>query len=351
MNVRLLFAFISALVLPGLLTAQGFGGLGTSADGFALPREGTELSFPKDHAAHPEFRIEWWYVTANLQNDAGQDFGIQWTLFRSALAPKSGEGWVTPQLWMGHAAVTDATRHVVAERIARGGVGQAGVTPEPFAAFIDDWEMTSLTGNGIDNLNLTARSTDFSYDLKLVSDQPLVLHGNGGYSVKSREGTASYYYSQPAYSVTGTINLDGSDIPVSGQAWLDREWSSQPLAKDQSGWDWFSLSFTSGARVMAFQLRDSRAGFTSGTWIDASGNPVPLSDGQIGLKPLKTAKVAGRDIPVSWQVTLPSYGVDVTVEALNAQSWMATSIPYWEGPVRISGSHDGRGYLEMTGYE
>jgi len=29
---------------------------------------------------------------------------------------------------------------------------------------------------------------------------------------------------------------------------------------------------------------------------------------------------------------------------------MDVSIPYWEGPVGISGSHAGRGYLEMTGY-
>ncbi|WP_299442525.1 lipocalin family protein, partial [uncultured Rhodospira sp.] len=27
------------------------------------------------------------------------------------------------------------------------------------------------------------------------------------------------------------------------------------------------------------------------------------------------------------------------------------SVPYWEGPVRITGSHGGRGYLEMTGYD
>jgi predicted secreted hydrolase len=26
-------------------------------------------------------------------------------------------------------------------------------------------------------------------------------------------------------------------------------------------------------------------------------------------------------------------------------------VPYWEGPVTISGSHTGTGFLEMTGYE
>ena len=37
--------------------------------------------------------------------------------------------------------------------------------------------------------------------------------------------------------------------------------------------------------------------------------------------------------------------------SLNPDSWMATSIPYWEGPILIEGSHTGVGYLEMTGYE
>lgn len=28
-----------------------------------------------------------------------------------------------------------------------------------------------------------------------------------------------------------------------------------------------------------------------------------------------------------------------------------TSVPYWEGPVTISGNHSGTGYPEMTGYD
>ena len=52
-----------------------------------------------------------------------------------------------------------------------------------------------------------------------------------------------------------------------------------------------------------------------------------------------------------WRVRLPERGVDVTVEALNPRAWMATSFPYWEGPIRVTGTHEGHGYLEMTGYE
>jgi predicted secreted hydrolase len=55
-------------------------------------------------------------------------------------------------------------------------------------------------------------------------------------------------------------------------------------------------------------------------------------------------------MPVKWRVQLPSQGVDVTVSAVNNDAWMATSVPYWEGPVTVQGSDTGVGYLEMTGY-
>lgn len=327
--------------------SQGFAGLGTDATGFATPQRGTPLSFPQDHGPHPAYRIEWWYLTATLQGDDGKDYGIQWTLFRSALAPHEAESWQSPQIWMGHAGLTTPTRHYFAERLARGGIGQAGVTAQPFNAWIDDWEMT---GTAMSNLSLTARGTDFAYALTLTADGPLVLHGDEGYSVKSAAGQASYYYSQPAYAVSGTLTLPDGPVQVTGQGWLDREWSSQPLASDQSGWDWFSLSFDDGNKLMGFVLRGASGDFTSGTWITPDGTATALPPGAFAAAPLHTSTVENRTIPTTWHVTLPDYGLDTQITALNPQSWMGTAFSYWEGPVAITGSHTGKGYLEMTGY-
>src|SRR3954467_11404425 len=106
--------------------AQGFAGLGRDGDGFASVVPGRVLTFPADHGPHPEFRIEWWYVTANLMDSAGAAYGAQWTLFRQARAPGAElGGWANQQIWMGHAAVTSADRHRYSETFARGGVGQA----------------------------------------------------------------------------------------------------------------------------------------------------------------------------------------------------------------------------------
>jgi predicted secreted hydrolase len=235
----------------------------------------------------------------------------------------------------------------VAERLARGGIGQAGVTAAPFAAWIDDWAMQ---GPDMDSLRLTASGPDFAYDMRLTAQGPLILHGQDGYSVKSAAGQASHYYSQPFFGIEGTLTLPGGDVPVTGNAWLDREWSSQPLAADQTGWDWFSLSFDTGDKMMGFVLRGA-TDYTAATWITADGTATPFPDGAFAAAPLVRHRVAGRDVPVEWQVRLPDRGVDVTVRALNPDAWMDTSVPYWEGPVTITGSHAGVGYLEMTGYD
>lgn len=337
------------LLLPAQALAQGFAGLGTDAEGFAVPTPNPAFDFPQDHAAHPDYRIEWWYLTANLTGPDGTAYGVQWTLFRSALAPETRGGWADPQVWFAHAAVTTPDQHLVAERIARGGIGQAGVSSQPFEAWIDDWQMA---GSSFDDLTLTARGNAFAYDLELAANGPLVFHGDNGFSVKSAQGQASYYYSQPYYEVSGTLTLPQGDVPVTGAAWLDREWSSQPLADTQSGWDWFSLSFDTGDKLMGFLLReDEGASYSSATWIEADGTTTSYADGAFAAQPLEWSEVAGRDVPSRWAVQLPDKGINVTVNALNPKAWMALSIPYWEGPVTVQGSHTGRGYLEMTGYE
>lgn len=351
--------FASGLVLLGLgrsrAFAQGFAGLGRDAEGFASVVPGRPLKFPADHGAHPDYRIEWWYLTANLTDASGNAYGAQWTLFRQAMAVSAqDDGWATPQIWMGHAAVTSANTHRSAETFARGGIGQAGVTATPFRAWIDAWEITA--GDGFDAgtispLDITASSTDFSYQLHLDARQPLILQGDAGYSKKSERGQASYYYSQPYFTADGTLTIDGKPVAVTGRAWMDREWSSQPLASDQTGWDWFSLHLPGSEKLMLFRLRQKDgANYFAGNWITPDGQSEQLAPGAISMNPIAMTEIAGKKIPTSWRVGIASRGLQIEASSLNAQSWMTTSFAYWEGPVNFSGTHNGVGYLEMTGY-
>lgn len=351
MNIRTgITVLILYLMAAPVVAAQGFAGLGTTADGFAKVRPGQPIVLPDDFGPHPDYRIEWWYVTANLQTATGDDIGIQWTLFRQATKPgATKKGWSTHEFWMGHAALTTTSRHFATEKIARGGTGQAGANAAPFEAWIDNWDISRKDENS--PFSLKADGDGFGYTLKLKETGPPVRHGADGYSVKSEQGQASYYFSYPFLAVTGQVTINGKTMDVTGDAWLDREWSSQPLAENQDGWDWFSLRLDGGERLMAFALRDSDgAVFRSGSWITADGRLEPLGSADIHLTPIIHSTVTGRRIPTGWSVRIPSKGVDIVVQALNENAWMSTSIAYWEGPVAAGGSHRARGYLEMTGY-
>ncbi|CDF94309.1 MULTISPECIES: lipocalin-like domain-containing protein [unclassified Pseudomonas] len=333
---------------------KGFAGLGGEAVAFTPVVPGRVFGFPADHGVHQGYRIEWWYVTANLKDAEGHEFGVQWTLFRSALsAGPQADGWRNQTIWLGHAAVTSATVHHAAERYARGGVGQAGVQAMPFEAWIDDWQFTTQASgpDPLADMQLKARDSHFGYELRLTSARPLVLQGDKGFSQKSQQGQASYYYSQPFFQASGQLEIDGRRYTVSGPAWLDREWSSQPLTANQTGWDWFSLHLDSGEHVMLYRMRHKDgAPYLTGTWIDAQGQAQPLHAADIELVPLDTAQVAGRSMPVRWSIKIPGKQVEISTRALNPNAWMALRIPYWEGPVQVNGSHGGSGYLEMTGY-
>jgi predicted secreted hydrolase len=350
--------FVGGALLAGLggkAFAQGFAGLGESADGFAPVVPGRAFAFPADHGPHPEFRIEWWYVTANLADANGAAYGAQWTLFRQAIAAGGPqEGWANQQIWMGHAAVTRADTHRFAQAFARGGVGQAGVDAKPFRAWIDAWEMRGLEAindTNIAPLELKASGPDFSYALRLDADRPLVLQGEAGYSRKSLREQASYYYSQPHYTAKGSLTIDDKPVEVTGQAWLDREWSSQPLASDQSGWDWLSLHFNSGDKLMLYRMRQTDGNhYGSGKWIARDGTAEQLASADIAMTPLAFTKIEGRKIPTTWRIAIPRKALAIESTPLNARSWMGTSFPYWEGPISLAGSHSGLGYLEMTGY-
>jgi predicted secreted hydrolase len=351
--------FVAGAAVLGLAgkaaRAQGFAGLGKTADGFAPVVPGRVFAFPADHGPHPDFRIEWWYVTANLTDTAGAAYGAQWTLFRQAMrAGAQAEGWANQQIWMGHAAVTRADTHRFSEKFARGGVGQAGVEVQPFQAWIDSWDMRGLDrmrDDTIAPLELTGSGTDFSYALRCEADHPLVLQGEAGYSRKSEREQASYYYSQPFFKAAGRISIDDRPVEVTGLAWMDREWSSQPLASDQTGWDWLSLHLNTGEKLMLYRMRQTDGrNFASGNWISPDGRTRPIGSADIIMTPKTLTEIGGRKIPTTWDIAIAPLGLSIECMPLNAASWMGTGFPYWEGPIRFGGSHTGVGYLELTGY-
>jgi predicted secreted hydrolase len=151
------------------------------------------------------------------------------------------------------------------------------------------------------------------------------------------------------------LHVDGTAVPVTGQAWLDREWSSQFLQPDQAGWDWFALHLDSGEKLMLFRLRSLNAGadYRHGVLISPDGSLRSLDPALIRLEPLQQTSVAGRSLPLHWRIELPEIGRSLEVRALHPAQWLDVDFPYWEGVVTVHGEDPrsrGRGYLELTGY-
>lgn len=332
---------------------------GTPDPGFARAFEPRVFSFPGDHGPHPEFATEWWYLTGNLESDDGRRFGYQLTLFRVGLRPgEAGQDsdWRSNQVYMGHLAVSDIAggKHHSAERFARAAAGLAGATARPFDVWLGPWTLRS--DGEFFPLALEAQGADFGLSLQLqAGDKPMVLQGERGLSRKSATpGNASYYYSFTRLPTTGEVRIGETKDRIEGNSWMDREWSSSALDSDQSGWDWFALQLDDGRDLMFYQLR-TREGkmhaFSRGVLVDKDGSVHNLSPDKVTLTPLREWQADdGTAYPVEWRLQVPGLELDLEVQAALDDQLMDHTVQYWEGAVDVSGSHRGRGYLELSGY-
>ena len=334
---------------------------------------GYVFSFPRDHASHPENKIEWWYYTGNVKAADGRRFGYQITFFRIGIdyAPSNPSKWAVRDLYMTHLAVSDAKgqRYRYAEKLSRGGPGLAGALADRYYTWNDDWT-AELTGNleagtGNRQHKLKALSKDAGINLVLDEGKPAVIHGIDGINQKGAQpGNASHYYSLTRMPTTGTITVDGEKFEVTGETWMDHEFSTSFLEPEQRGWDWLSIQLSDNREIMLYVMRradgkhDPRS---SGTLVDASGKSIHLSDKDFTLTPGRATFTSKNSAvyPVEWTVTIPSHNINLQVTTpLKDQELsleQSTGIAYWEGMIDVTGQSGsqavrGAGYLEMTGY-
>jgi predicted secreted hydrolase len=374
-------------------------GLTDTIGDFEQPSKSHVITFPKAHAPHKGFQQEWWYLTANLTTESGQALAAQWTLFRRAVEDKH---W-----YFAHAALADAGQHQSAFRSGREELGNVKIKTQPFQAVIDDWQWQSSQGlfpaklrygNFIasDDLQQLRRSSkqkpladeppiydstvaepqtvetaivdtskqeqrwqvniDLSLDEKLMQKTHYFLQGENGFSQKHHTlAIASHYYSQPFINVSGEVFWQNKWQKVTGNAWFDREWGSQMLAEDQQGWDWFSLRLNENTALMVYRIRSDLKDYLYGSIMRRDGTIKTLSSSDISLTQIKanTKQKSSDDhsrYPERFAIAITQDNIDIEVSVINNKQIMRFGIEYFEGMVTFSGSHQGQGFLEMTGY-
>jgi len=337
----------------------------TRQQGFERALKPRLFVFPEDDGPHPSFETEWWYYTGNLDTQPGQSgkqhFGYQLTFFRRALAPTPRGGrsaWAAHQLYFAHLALSDISqqRFLASQRLSRGALGLAGANATE--VWLEDWSVKQ-TPQGA---KLQARTPDFSLELLLKPLKPEVLQGQQGLSQKSAAaGNASYYYSRPRLATSGSLELGGKRLQLSGLSWLDREWSTSALSPNQVGWDWFSLQLSDGRDLMLYQLRRKDGSVdpvSSGSLIAADGSSQTLQATDFEIEVLQhwRSPATGIRYPGRWRLNLPQHQLSLEVTPWQADQELKLDFVYWEGAVQVKGlGHStglqGNGYVELTGYE
>jgi predicted secreted hydrolase len=359
--VRVVLAFLMALA------AIPRGGAAEDDRPFRRALPGYEFRFPADHAAHPDFRTEWWYYTGHLLTADGRTFGFQLTFFRHSLRRPDKtrhSRWALHTLYFAHFAVTDEEGRTFRfqEKVNRGSLGLAGAETGRYLVWVEDWS-ARLEGH---SHRLKAGGEDMGLDLTLVPSKRPVTHGRDGVSQKAEgEGYASHYYSITRLAASGTLAWQGRSYPVTGEAWMDHEFGSNQLRDYQVGWDWFSVQLDGGVELMLYLIRhrDGRIDSTSSGTIIRPNNDsayLPLSALQVEVLGSWRSKKSGVTYPSGWRLKVPGYEVDLTLTPTLADQELTTQkstlVTYWEGSVRITGTVagkpiQGRGYVELTGYD
>ena len=322
---------------------------------------GYAYQFPRDHAAHPDNKIEWWYYTGNLDAKDGRRFGFQVTFFRVGIdaAPANPSKWAVRDVYMTHLAVSDVKgqRYRFEQKLTRGGPGLAGAAADRYYVWNEDWTGT-LDGEGQHVLKLEGRTA--GVDLLLDPGKRPVIHGRNGISQKgANSGNASHYYSLTKMPTSGTITIEGEQVAVTGFTWMDHEFGTTFLEPEQRGWDWLSIQLEDGREVMLYQLRrsdGSKDARSSGTIVAADGRSTFLANTDFTLTPKSRtfASKNGARYPIEWTLSIPAQKLDLTITTPLADQELtlerSSGVAYWEGLIDIAGSARGRGYLEMTGY-
>jgi len=361
--------------MPDVLRAAALAALLLVADPWRAATRDYLWQFPRDHWAHPDYKTEWWYFTGHLaaDGDTTPRFGYQFTVFRVGVLPVRpglGSDWAAQMLFMGHAAVTDLAtgRHWFSEVLYRAtpllaGFGAPG---DPLIAWsrapagTDDRWTLGWSGEGF-TFHLRDDRTGLAMDFATEPRKPFVFQGPNGFSAKGTGPTAaSLYYSYTRLATRGTLRLPGFDGAVTGTTWMDKEFGSNQLGRQQVGWDWFSLQLDDGRDVMLYMLRDSTGApdFASGTIVERDGRTRWLAAGDFTVRATArwTSDTTQATYPARWVLEVPTAALTLDVEPLAAGqenvSRLLRGLFYWEGAVRVGsrGRPAGRGYVELVGY-
>lgn len=332
---------------------------------FRQPYPITSVTLPEDEAAH-EAPIEWWYWTGHFEDEEGTEYGFELTFFKAYAPPKINilglpAWWILEKGNIAHFAITDVSNQTfeMSERTNFANY-QGGTSNEDLDLYVGDWTAKRI-GEGQHQIRASVGKK--TLELVLTSEKPVALHGNPPGIQSMGPGGTSYYLSYTRMSAEGSLLIceqkSCSEQAVSGQAWHDHQWGDFELSS-YAGWDWFSLQFEDNTELMLYLIREPSGRYSAraGSFVTETGRVVDIFAEDFSL--VETGETwesisTGAIYPIQWDINVPSQAIDIRVTPVMLEQEMntrgTTGIVYWEGAIEISGSHAGKGYVELTNYD
>lgn len=307
------------------------------------------------------YSLEWWYWTAHLETSEGKRYGFAEIVY-SAIDLESS----LPIQWADHTISDIQARHYyfggretvlgLPERIAN---GFSFVFPN---AFIQG-------GNGHDHIRSRVRSEGKTYqvDLDLVAQKSPVLQRADG---------LVQYYSRERMDARGALVVDGVSHQVQGSVWFDHQFGPQRMAfQNLQHWTWFALQLNDDSQLVLYEVATPDwdpfypGGVFEGTLTDKRCQTTHLGRSDFHITPLSSWTSAWMPqgwpagtqcvYPLGWRIEVPNHGIDVVVTPFFPEQEiivpeiageLVVGDRYWEGAAAVTGSVQGRAYVEMTGY-
>lgn len=317
--------------------------------------ESRNLHLPQDHAPHPGAISENWQVLAHLEDETGNMHGLQFSLFRIALADHApaepASDWVAHEIYRGHVALVDAATEQTpaTERFGRGMPDVAGFDQPSAALRLDGWVLSFGSPAQDDPWRLKVDARGSRAELELTARKA---------PVSGPPDSAPFRgYAFSRLDVQGTLETDGGVQRVTGFAWFDHLWGDLPVPGTTAVVsDRLVLHLDDGSELSVIRSRrqDGRGTPTvDAVRIAADGQATRFDDAAQGVTLTRFWQGRLAAWPVAWSLELGD--LDLSVTPVFDDQEREFMIPLWSGLVRATGYHDkipvtGSGTLQLTGY-
>ncbi len=172
-----------------------------------------------------------------------------------------------------------------------------------------------------------------------------------------------YYYSMTDIKVKGQLmHKDGTSETLEGQGWFDHQWGRDYSLMFNRGWNWFGIQLDDGRELLVNGFHKNgqlERGTSMANVIEKDGSVRFTRNVTFQNGSLWQNSKTGAQYPLSWQIHIPDWKMELNVSAAFPSQEMPVLGPLkaiWEGACTVTGKEgtagtlSGKAFMELVGY-